>query len=284
MNLSRVLGILLSKKKIVLYIVLIACIIGVYAIYGMINNESESGTNGTQIEQTFAAEPSDIVQEEWMADEITYDENKYTNVAVEYQKKLKEQGFSNIWERKQFIEDKNLEYQDKAETDIDSLGDYIDNDNQTLLKECAENISSAQTCKKIQENEEKYKEIIEKAEQLKKEEEERIAAEVARQEAARQVTRNNSSYSGGNNFKRDGIWRDSQYEYSWYSSNTLRHYRTNEWSAGSDGIYRDSNGRVCAASDDYSLGTVVNTEKFGEVVITDTGVGTSGRLDIYTNF
>lgn len=268
-----------------LYIILIACIIGVYAVYGMINNESEPGINGAQIEQAFAAEPSDVIQEEWMADEVTYDENKYTNVAVEYQKKLEEQGFSNIWERKQFIEDKNLEYQDKAETDISSLGRYISEDNQVLLKEYAENISSALTCKQIQENEVKYKEIIEKAEQAKKEEEEeRIAAEKAAQEVARQAARNNSSYSCGNNFKRDGIWRDSQYEYSWYSSNTLRHYRTNEWSAGSDGIYRDSNGRVCAASDDYSLGTVVNTEKFGEVVITDTGVGTSGRLDIYTNF
>lgn len=275
----------MSKKKVVLYIILIACIIGIYAVYGMINNESEPGINGAQIEQAFAAEPSDIIQEEWMADEVAYDESKYTNVAAEYQKKLEEQGFSNIWERKQFIEDKNIEYQDKATTDIDSLGEYISEDNQVLLKEYAENISSAQTCKEIQENEEKYKEIIEKAEQAKKEEEERIAAEKAAQEAAaRQAVRNNSSYSGGNNFKRDGIWRDSQYEYSWYSSNTLHHYRTNEWSAGSDGIYRDSNGRICAASDDYPLGTVVNTEKFGEVVITDTGVGTSGRLDIYTNF
>ena len=41
---------------------------------------------------------------------------------------------------------------------------------------------------------------------------------------------------------------------------------------------------MCVASDDYALGTVINTEKFGTCIVTDTGVGVSGRLDVYTNF
>lgn len=251
----------------------------------MINNESEPGINGAQIEQAFAAEPSDVIQEEWMADEVAYEENKYTNVAADYKKKLEEQGFSNIWERKQFIEDKNIEYQDKAETDIDSLGDYIDEDNQILLKEYAENICSAQTCKKIQENEVKYKEIIEKAEQAKKEEEERIAAEKAVQEAARQAVRNNSSYSGGNGSgltKRSGVnYYDGRRE-TYYSSRVLHHYRTDEWTVDDEGFYRDSQGRYVVAASDKAQGSTFQGSK-GECVVLDSGCS-AGTTDYYVNW
>ena len=251
----------------------------------MINNESEPGINGAQIEQAFAAEPSDVIQEEWMADEVAYEENKYTNVAADYKKKLEEQGFSNIWERKQFIEDKNIEYQDKAETDIDSLGDYIDEDNQILLKEYAENIRSAQTCKKIQENEVKYKEIIEKAEQAKKEEEERIAAEKAVQEAARQAVRNNSSYSGGNGSgltKRSGVnYYDGRRE-TYYSSRVLHHYRTDEWTVDDEGFYRDSQGRYVVAASDKAQGSTFQGSK-GECVVLDSGCS-AGTTDYYVNW
>lgn len=278
------LGVLLSKKKIVLYIILIACVIGVYAVYGMINNESEPGINGTQIEQAFAAEPSDVIQEEWMADEVTYDENKYTNVAVEYKKKLEEQGFSNIWERKQFIEDKNIEYQDKATTDIDSLGEYISEDNQVLLKEYAENICSAQTCKKIQENEVKYKGIIEKAEQAKKEEEERIAAEKARQ--ARQSSQQNY-YSGGKSgvlTRSGGVNYYNGRKETWYSEHELaggglnipgRHVRD-------DGVICDKDGYVVVAASDTKKGTVVDTS-LGAGKVYDCGCA-NGTNDIYTSW
>lgn len=103
------------------------------------------------------------------------------------------------------------------------------------------------------------------------------------------------SSSGGNggshyissdpyNFKSAGVLYDSNYRYTYYSSNVLRHYKTDQWTLGSDGIYRDSNGRVIVASDDYAQGTVVNSELFGECVVEDCGVGSSGTLDVYVGF
>lgn len=98
-----------------------------------------------------------------------------------------------------------------------------------------------------------------------------------------------SSYSGGGfdipyNFKQMGVLYDSRYRYTYYSSKVLYHYRTPEWMLGSDGIYRDANGRVVVASDDYPQGTVVYSELFGECVVLDCGVGTSGTLDVYVGW
>lgn len=97
------------------------------------------------------------------------------------------------------------------------------------------------------------------------------------------------SYSGGYSsdlldFQSAGVLRDSQYRYTYYSSNILYHYRTSEWTAGSDGIYRNSAGQVVVASDEYPQGTVVQSDIFGECVVEDCGVGSSGTLDVYTAF
>lgn len=83
------------------------------------------------------------------------------------------------------------------------------------------------------------------------------------------------------NFKQMGVLHDDDYRYTWYSSQTLYHYKTPEWTVGSDGIYRDANGRVVVASDDYAEGTVVQSDLFGECVVLDCGVGSSGTLDVY---
>lgn len=90
------------------------------------------------------------------------------------------------------------------------------------------------------------------------------------------------SYSS-NSFKSDGVWYDDSYRYTWYSSNDAYHYQTPEWSAGSDGIYRDSEGYVVVASSDYAQGTVIDDTPFGPAKVYDTGCA-SGTLDVYTNF
>lgn len=93
----------------------------------------------------------------------------------------------------------------------------------------------------------------------------------------------NAPSSGSGNFQADGVWYDENYRYTWYSSNAAYHYRTPEWSAGSDGIYRDSEGYVVVASSDYAQGTVIEDTPFGAVKVYDTGCA-SGTLDIYTNY
>lgn len=84
-------------------------------------------------------------------------------------------------------------------------------------------------------------------------------------------------------FKSAGVWYDSNYRYTWYSSNVLYHYRTPEWTAGADGIYRDSDGYVVVASSDLPQGTVVEGTPFGACKVYDSGCA-SGTLDVYTNF
>lgn len=87
----------------------------------------------------------------------------------------------------------------------------------------------------------------------------------------------------GNGFESDGVWQDENYRYTWYSSNVLYHYRTPEWTAGSDGIYRDADGYVVVASSDHPQGTVIENTPFGAAKVYDTGCA-SGTLDVYTNF
>lgn len=84
-------------------------------------------------------------------------------------------------------------------------------------------------------------------------------------------------------FKSAGVWYDNNYRYTWYSSNVLYHYRTPEWTAGPDGIYRDSDGYVVVASSDLPQGTVVEGTPFGACKVYDSGCA-SGTLDVYTNF
>lgn len=93
----------------------------------------------------------------------------------------------------------------------------------------------------------------------------------------------NAPSSGSGNFQADGVWYDENYRYTWYSSNAAYHYRTPEWSAGSDGVYRDSEGYVVVASSDYAQGTVIEDTPFGAAKVYDTGCA-SGTLDVYTNY
>lgn len=93
----------------------------------------------------------------------------------------------------------------------------------------------------------------------------------------------NAPSSGSGNFQADGVWYDENYRYTWYSSNAAYHYRTPEWTAGSDGVYRDSEGYVVVASSDHAQGTVIENTPFGPAKVYDTGCA-SGTLDVYTNY
>ena len=124
-------------------------------------------------------------------------------------------------------------------------------------------------------------------------EEEAEAQRIAEEEAARQAyiqQQQTQTYESapepvysGNSFESDGVWSDGTYRYTWYSSNAAYHYRTPEWTAGSDGIYRDAEGYVVVASSDHPQGTVIENTPFGAAKVYDSGCA-SGTLDVYTNF
>lgn len=91
------------------------------------------------------------------------------------------------------------------------------------------------------------------------------------------------TYNTGSNFMSDGVWYDDNYRYTWYSSNQLYHYRTEEWTPDENGIYRDADGYAVVASSDYGQGTIIEDTPFGAAKVYDSGCA-SGTLDVYTNF
>lgn len=96
------------------------------------------------------------------------------------------------------------------------------------------------------------------------------------------------SYDGYHDYPESGLTPYSGVNYyggrteTYYSSNVLRHYRIDEWTAGSDGVWRDSDGYVVVASSDYGQGTELDTS-FGPARVYDTGCA-SGVVDIYVNW
>lgn len=172
--------------------------------------------------------------------------------------------------------------------DIDSLGAYveeefkIDWDSLVYIKDVQSKIDELASVKS--------------AAQERKTEAERIAAERAAAREAQVATytttdysnsmsndSGGSSYSGSSgDFKSQGVIYEDGIRYTYYSSNVLYHYRTPEWTAESDNIYRDSDGYVVVASNDHAQGDVVSTP-FGEGRVYDSGCA-SGTIDIYTNF
>lgn len=72
-------------------------------------------------------------------------------------------------------------------------------------------------------------------------------------------------------------WRET-----YYSSRVLYHYMTPQWTAGADGVYRDSDGYVIVSSSSESYGTITDTS-FGIGKVYDTGCAL-GTHDIYVNW
>lgn len=176
--------------------------------------------------------------------------------------------------------------------DIDSLGVYVEEDFEI-------DWDSLVYIKDVQLNIDKLISIKSVAQERKAEAEriavERAAAEKASREAqvatytttdySNSVSNDSggSSYSGSSgDFKSQGVIYENGTRYTYYSSSVLYHYRTPEWTAGSDNIYRDSDGYIIVASNDHAQGEVVSTP-FGEGKVYDSGCA-SGTIDIYTNF
>lgn len=130
---------------------------------------------------------------------------------------------------------------------------------------------------------ERVHEYIEEQERLERERIERERLELERAQAKNKPTSSSTSSASSNNFRSAGVLYDGTYKYTWYSSNSLYHYRTPEWTPGPDGIYRDSDGYVVVASSDYAQGTVISNTPFGACKVYDSGCA-SGTIDVYTNF
>lgn len=111
---------------------------------------------------------------------------------------------------------------------------------------------------------------LEEEERLRKIEEEKAAQSV-------QVRSNGSGLTKSSGVNWYNGWRET-----YYSSKVLYHYMTPQWTAGADGVYRDSDGYVIVSSSSEPYGTITDTS-FGMGKVYDTGCAL-GTHDIYVNW
>lgn len=76
-------------------------------------------------------------------------------------------------------------------------------------------------------------------------------------------------------------WHDGRKE-TYYSSNVLYHYRTNEWKVDDEGFYRTDEGYYVVAASDMPQGTTFETSK-GTAQVLDSGCA-EGVTDFYTRW
>ena len=169
---------------------------------------------------------------------------------------------------------------ESTHSELLELRDYLSEDNQAIVDNF--NLDSFKYISELEETSGQFaamrdEALAAKERQLERQRQQR-AAQQQQQQAAQQ-----QSYSGNSSsFKSQGVIYQNGIRYTYYSSNVLYHYRTPEWTAGNDGIYRDSAGYIVVASSDHSQGSVVSTP-FGAGKVYDSGCA-SGTIDIYTNF
>ena len=124
------------------------------------------------------------------------------------------------------------------------------------------------------------KEYVE-PEVVEEEPEEQAPVEEVYYEEPVQEPSNESSYNfyTGPLNPTSGVYYYNGRKETYYSSRVLYHYRTSEWTAGYDGVYRDSEGYVVVAASDLAQGSLVDTS-FGMGKVYDSGCA-AGTTDIY---
>lgn len=160
------------------------------------------------------------------------------------------------------------------------LQDYLSEENRTIVDNFS--LNSFKYISELEETNEQFAAMRDEALAAKERQLERQRQQRAAQQQQRQAAQQQSYSGNSGSFKSQGVIYQNGIRYTYYSSNVLYHYRTPEWNAGSDGIYRDSAGYIVVASSDHSQGSVVSTP-FGAGKVYDSGCA-SGTIDIYTNF
>lgn len=126
------------------------------------------------------------------------------------------------------------------------------------------------------------RERLEAEEKARQEEEARLAEEQAKQEQARLAEVSIQSQANGVLTKSGGVNYFNGSKETWYSSNQLYHRNTGNWTLGSDGVYRDSDGYIVVARSDMSQGSTIETS-LGQGKVYDSGCA-AGVTDIYTKW
>ena len=169
---------------------------------------------------------------------------------------------------------------ESVHSELLELRDYLSEDNQAIVDNF--NLDSFKYISELEETNGQFAAMRDEALAAKERQLERQRQQHAAQQQQQQAAQQQSYSGNSGSFQSQGVIYQNGIRYTYYSSNVLYHYRTPEWNAGSDGIYRDSAGYIVVASSDHSQGSVVSTP-FGAGKVYDSGCA-SGTIDIYTNF
>lgn len=190
------------------------------------------------------------------------------------------EGYDDLAQWWDALKEKRAGFEGVAEDAISTYGDYLSEDQQTQLKELEDKLLHASSFGKIEEYENQFNEIVGAGESAKAD---------AEAKAAQKAVASSSSSSGRQYYTNgSGLTKQSGVNYyngrreTYYSSRVLWHYRTNEWTADSEGFYRDSAGRYVVAASDMPQGTVFQGSK-GQCIVLDSGCS-ANTTDYYVNW
>ncbi len=158
--------------------------------------------------------------------------------------------------------------------------EYITDEQKECLIKIAQQINNSRNPKEIKTLVEEFNTIVE-------------TIEAQKNEALYQqyiVTTNAYSWNSGSNYDipSDGLTPQSGVNYydgrteTYYSSNVLYHYRTNEWTVDNEGFYRTDEGYYVVAASDMEQGTTFEGSK-GTCVVLDSGCS-EGVTDYYVQW
>ena len=258
-----------SKKKI-----LIACLIIVFICVVSLVVSITVATKQAGAENLNTAESEKVQFEE--IDYPPVNEKLFPTSAY------KSDGYDNFAAWWTDLQGKRKSFEGQASVIIEELGAYLTDEEKQNLKTYEENIKSARSFAVIGENELLFNKIVDKARESAK----TVNIQSNTEMLVDSWNCNNKDYYCPNNSgvltKSGGVNYHNGRKETWYSSNVLYHYRTGEWTAGNDGVYRDSDGYVIVAASDLAQGSTVNTS-YGVGKVYDTGCA-PGTTDIYVNW
>ena len=96
------------------------------------------------------------------------------------------------------------------------------------------------------------------------------------------VDENEYSDSSSSLTRESGVNYYNDRKETYYSSNVLYHYRTDEWTVDEEGFYRTDEGYYVVAASDMPQGTTFEGSK-GTCIVLDSGCD-EGTTDYYVNF
>lgn len=193
-----------------------------------------------------------------------------------------QEGYDNVTEWWNSLIEMKEKYSNIASATVSEWGDYLTDEQKDKIQELSKKIQSSHSQKEINNYVWTIESIEAEAREVKEKKEAEIAA-AAQAKTTQASYRPSSNYSGSaSNFKSAGVIYYNGYRFTYYSSRVLYHYMTPQWTLGSDGIYRDSNGYIIVASSDHSQGTLLDTP-FGTGIVRDSGCA-SGTIDVYVGW